>query len=270
MERIMSTRFPATGIDDGTTLPNPAATDKTNNFSHSALHGNTNDAVKAVETKLGTGSSTPANNTFLIGDGAGTSSWSSVTSAQLAARISDETGSGSAVFATTPTLVTPKVDTINESTPANGVTIDGLNIKDSKLNTNDSVVTNNITDGAVTGVKIATYKILRQDDTTNSTENTARMLTGWGVITPGVANFGSETVTFTSAFSSRPIVIITSGGDAAAATTYGSGAINIKDAVIFTAGTITTTNFVASFKVRDASNYAAGNTVFYQWMAFGA
>lgn len=46
-------------------------------------------------------------------------------------------------------------NTINENTAANGVTIDGLNIKDSKLNTNDSVVTANITDAAVTSAKIS-------------------------------------------------------------------------------------------------------------------
>lgn len=44
-------------------------------------------------------------------------------------------------------------DTISEKTSANGVTIDGLNLKDGKLNTNDSVVTSNITDGAVTAIK---------------------------------------------------------------------------------------------------------------------
>lgn len=59
------------------------------------------------------------------------------------------TGTGNMVRATTPTLVTPKVDTINESTSANGVTVDGLNIKDGKLNTNNSVVTSNITNQAV-------------------------------------------------------------------------------------------------------------------------
>lgn len=49
-----------------------------------------------------------------------------------------------------PTLT---VDTVSEFTSANGVTIDGLNIKDSKLNTNNSVVTANITNSAVTAVK---------------------------------------------------------------------------------------------------------------------
>lgn len=139
----MSTLFPGAS-DDASTLPNPAGTDKTNNPDHAALHGNTNDAVKAVEAKLGTGASTPASNTFLIGNGAGTSAWSSLTSAQLAARISDETGSGAAVFGTTPTLTTPKVDTINEATPGNGVSVDGVLLKDSKMNGSY------VTDGSLT------------------------------------------------------------------------------------------------------------------------
>lgn len=146
----MATNYPG-ALD---TLANPAAGNATNSPSHASQHADANDSIEAIEAKVGTGASTPANNTFLIGTGAGTSSWSAITSAQLAARISDETGTGSAVFATTPTLVTPKVDTINESTPANGVTIDSLNIKDGALNTSNSVVTSNITAGAVTGSKL--------------------------------------------------------------------------------------------------------------------
>lgn len=46
------------------------------------------------------------------------------------------------------------VDAIGEHTAANGVTIDGLNIKDGILNTNNSVVTSNITDTAVTPAKL--------------------------------------------------------------------------------------------------------------------
>jgi hypothetical protein len=46
-------------------------------------------------------------------------------------------------------------DTINENTPANGVTVDGLNIKDSKLNTNNSIVTANITDASVISEKLS-------------------------------------------------------------------------------------------------------------------
>jgi len=54
-----------------------------------------------------------------------------------------------------------KVDTVAEKTSANGVTIDGLNIKDSKLVTANSIVASNITDGAVTSSKLSAGKILQ-------------------------------------------------------------------------------------------------------------
>lgn len=46
------------------------------------------------------------------------------------------------------------VDAIGEHTATNGVTIDGLNIKDGALNTNNSVVTANVTDAAITPAKL--------------------------------------------------------------------------------------------------------------------
>lgn len=56
----------------------------------------------------------------------------------------------------TPTITNPNLqtNTISEFTAANGVTVDGLNIKDGALNTNNSVVTANITDAAVTPAKL--------------------------------------------------------------------------------------------------------------------
>jgi hypothetical protein len=51
------------------------------------------------------------------------------------------------------TATSVSTDTITEDTANSGVTIDGLNIKDSKLATNNSVVTANITDAAVTPAK---------------------------------------------------------------------------------------------------------------------
>lgn len=69
-------------------------------------------------------------------------------------------GTHSAITATTSTTTSATVtDTISERTSGNGVAVDGLNIKDSKLNTNDSVVTANITDDAVTAAKIATSAV---------------------------------------------------------------------------------------------------------------
>lgn len=65
--------------------------------------------LNAVETKLGSGAATPAANQLLVGTGAGTSAWQALTSAQLAAIISDETGSGLLVFGTSPVIVTPTI-----------------------------------------------------------------------------------------------------------------------------------------------------------------
>ena len=52
-----------------------------------------------------------------------------------------------------------KVDTIQENTSANGITVDGLNIKDSKLVTANSVVASNITADAINATKIADSSI---------------------------------------------------------------------------------------------------------------
>jgi hypothetical protein len=120
--------FPSS-LDNGTSLPTPGTSDHTNSPSHAGLHSAENAAIIATETKLGTGASTPVVSTLLFGTGTGTSAWTQLTSAQLLASLTDETGTGSAVFATTPTLVTPKVDTINEATGGNGTTVGGVNLK---------------------------------------------------------------------------------------------------------------------------------------------
>jgi hypothetical protein len=73
----MSTGYPA-AIDYGTTLPNPSANSYTNNPSHAGLHDNANDAIKALETKIGigtTGQSPPGNNWILTSNGLGQSKW---------------------------------------------------------------------------------------------------------------------------------------------------------------------------------------------------
>jgi len=103
--------FP-TGIDDGTTLPNPIAGSFTDAPDHAVLHSTENDAIKAIEAKTGIGASTPVANTLLKGTGTGTSAWGTLTSANVAAIVTDETGSGSLVFGTSPALTgTPTAPT---------------------------------------------------------------------------------------------------------------------------------------------------------------
>lgn len=154
---MSGTNYPG-GIDDNTSLPSPGPNSVTNVLGHAGLHDNVNLAIKALETKLGTGASTSSSNTFLAGTGTGTSAFISAsaaqtalglgtlatlnsvslttnvtgtlpvanggtgitslgsgvatflgtpTSANLAAAVTNETGSGALVFGTSPALVTP-------------------------------------------------------------------------------------------------------------------------------------------------------------------
>jgi hypothetical protein len=76
------------------------------------------DATEATEAKLGTGSSIASAGKVLRATGAGASAWgqidvttdvASFTSANLRTLLSDETGTGAAVFADTPTILTPTI-----------------------------------------------------------------------------------------------------------------------------------------------------------------
>lgn len=58
-------------------LENPSATQSVaTTKTHSQQHSDANDAIEALEAKLGIYSSTPFTNTLLVGDGSGTSRWS--------------------------------------------------------------------------------------------------------------------------------------------------------------------------------------------------
>lgn len=70
--------------------------------------------------------------------------------------LTNKTISGGAINNATIDNPVLQTDTVSEHTAANGVTVDGMNIKDGKLNTNNSVVTANITDSAVTPAKLNT------------------------------------------------------------------------------------------------------------------
>ena len=84
-----------------------------------------------------------------------------------------------------------KVDTVAEKTSANGVTVDGLNIKDSKLVTANSVIETNLTDNIVTLAKMASGtdgNIISYDASGNpvaiATGNDGQVLTSTGAGSP--------------------------------------------------------------------------------------
>lgn len=70
----MTTNFPVS-IDDNTSLPNPGSGNFTDNPSHASQHDTENDAIKAVEAKVGIGASTPTAGNVFRGTGTGTSAW---------------------------------------------------------------------------------------------------------------------------------------------------------------------------------------------------
>lgn len=99
-----ATTYP-TAIDDGVSLPDPAANTDTIIGDHAGLHDAVNNAVRALETKLGAGASTPSAGTVLRGTGAGTTAYGKV---DLTADVSGVlpianggTGGGSAAAART-------------------------------------------------------------------------------------------------------------------------------------------------------------------------
>ena len=138
----MSINYP-TSIDNGSSLPNPSATNDTNSPSLSSGQVLQNSAVIALETKLGINSSTASTNTVLLGTGSGASTWGTLTSSYVTAA----TGSGSFVFATSPTitsatLTTPTInnptlntDSVVGFTTSNNGTVYGISVSGGKIGT---------------------------------------------------------------------------------------------------------------------------------------
>lgn len=146
--------------------------------NHAAQSNQEQADITAIATKVGTGASTPTSTSVLVGNGGGTSAWGQIalsnmvsgvlpvgnggtgisslgsgvatflgapTSANLAAALTDETGTGSNVFANTPSLVTPVISDFsnaihNHTNNANGGLLNGANaIIDGTLTPNELV-----------------------------------------------------------------------------------------------------------------------------------
>jgi hypothetical protein len=104
-----------------------------------------------------------------------------------------------------------KVDTVAEKTSANGVTIDGLNIKDSKLVTANSVVETNLTDNIVTLAKMASGtdgNIISYDASGNpvaiATGNDGQVLTSTGAGSPPAFETLASVASLSTASGSAP------------------------------------------------------------------
>ena len=139
----MAINYPAS-LDNGTSLPNPTATQDTNSPSLSAGQGLQNDAVIALETKLGTGSSTPSGTYALVSTGTGSSAWSLATPTGTIVGTTD-----------TQTLTNKTID-------ASSNTISNLSGSDLASNTitatqiaNATITATQIANATITGTQIA-------------------------------------------------------------------------------------------------------------------
>lgn len=267
--------------------------------NHASQHNSEQADIIAIATKIGTGASTPTSGTILRGNGSGTSTWDTVhmssdvqgvlgtnnggtgqtnlsgltlPSATTSNPTISGTVSGSATYST-PTLTVPVISDFtsanhDHSSTSKGGSLGAVTATSLTTNTLSANGANNITLSAGTN-KLVKTTVLRQDDTTNTYEvGNSVVLTGWGVITPGVSGAASEAVTFGVTFLQRPIVVCTTGGDATSSTNYGDGGFNIKKITTEAVG-ILTTGFTVVMLTVDSSSWSAGNTVFYQWIAIG-
>lgn len=173
------------------------------------------------------------------------------------------------------TATSVATDTITEDTATAGVTIDGLLIKDSKLATNDSVVTTNITNDAVTPAKSALFDYQTDNSNSIASVNNAdiKVQVGWGQILGTNAGTLTGAVTFPEAYTTVLGVAVsfvgTKNTTAASSVTDTNGSF-AAGTTMFTADSypITTTGFTANL-ARSTGSF--GNTTYYcfSWIAWG-
>lgn len=115
---------------------------------HASQHNSEQSEIVAIATKIGTGSSTPASGKLLRGTGAGTSSWAQADLTTDVAGVLPQanggtgttlaTGTGKAVYDTSPTIITPVIvsfvsATHNHQNSAGGGTLAGLALQNNAV-----------------------------------------------------------------------------------------------------------------------------------------
>ena len=282
----MATNYPS-ALDNGTSLPYPTSTDDLSSPNLAAGQGNQNDATIAVETLVGTNATqtTPtASGNVLQATSTTASEWGLLTSSNVSA----STGTGDFVFATSPTLTSPTINTPTITSPS--ITGSLGNISTGTISASGATTLNSTL--AVTGVTTLTglltanggitvptgqtlvfpngnYPTNRSNNGTTITETAANIQTGWIAGTVSTANNQLEvTVTFPVAFTNPPIVVCIFGGDQMSGTiAYGTGSDTVQGNVSSKAVDITTTG--CHLWAFAPANWAAGNILYWQWIAIG-
>lgn len=127
-----------------------------------------------------------------------------------------------------------------------------------------------------TSLKEAFFRGRKQENTTDSQPTGLTVQFGWGyMVGTGTDDMG-ETVTFPTAFSAAPPLVLT--GYLSARTTASGAPDTIDDfnasisadSIATSSVNITTTNFGVRFNRSDAATFANTNNWGYSWLAIGA
>lgn len=160
----MATNFPG-ALDNGTSLPYPSAGNFTNGPSLAGGQDNQNDALIAVETKLGTGSSTPSGTNLLVSTGTGTSGWTKTAPTGTIVGTTDSQTLTNKIL-TSPTINAPIItnanltaDTISGFTTAGSGSIYGLAVAAGAITTSGYASSTALQTNAVQGNQLATNAI---------------------------------------------------------------------------------------------------------------
>lgn len=240
---------------------------------HTALHNNDRDEIRAIATKIGTGSSTPVANTVLRGTASGVSAFGQVALAGEVSGVlpvanggtgqSSGTGSGLPVFQTSPTISGASLTSSPTLTTPTIADFTNSNHNHQNAAGGGTLGTSALADDAVTAAKMF-YGVVRQrqggttgdaswygDGASNTDTSAKNVFIQVGATLSDAA--ADKTVTFPVAYNQIPLVLTST----TSASGFNTGRVIIAD--------ITTTSFI--FRNLDDTNTRRAERI--SWMAIG-